>query len=74
MDFSLKQKYESEKAKNEELLGEIDKWKTRYQAAERSKAKELEDLRNLMDNQRKSMIDREIREMAIRFDNERDTL
>lgn len=42
-------------------MQEIDKWKARYQATERSKAKELEDLRNLMDCQRKSMIDREIR-------------
>lgn len=61
IDFSLKQKYDSEKNKNQELLQEIDKWKTRYQASEKSKAKELEELRNLMDSQRKSMIDREIR-------------
>jgi hypothetical protein len=33
-------------------------WKARYQAAEKSKAKELEDLRNMMESQRKSMIDR----------------
>ena len=42
MDFSLKQKYESEKQKNAELLSEIEKWKTRYQASEKSKSKELE--------------------------------
>jgi conjugal transfer/entry exclusion protein len=41
MDFSLKQKYESERQKNADLLAEIDKWKTRYQAAEKSKSKEL---------------------------------
>lgn len=61
MDFSLKQKYESERQKNADLLAEIDKWKTRYQAAEKSKSKELEELRNMMESQRKSMIDREIR-------------
>lgn len=61
MDISLKQKFESEKLKNAELMQEIEKWKSRYQAAEKSKAKELEDLRNLMECQRKSMIDREIR-------------
>ena len=71
IDFSLKQKYESERQKNQELLQEIEKWKARYQAAEKSKAKELEELRNMMESQRKSMIDREIREMAIRFQNER---
>lgn len=41
MDFSLKQKFESEKAKNMELLQEIEKWKARYQACEKSKSKEL---------------------------------
>ena len=44
-----------------ELMNEIEKWKNRYQATERSKSKELDDLRNLMESQRKSMIDREIR-------------
>ena len=61
MDFSLKQKYDSEKQKNSELMQEIEKWKNRYQASEKSKSKELEELRNLMESQRKSMIDREIR-------------
>jgi hypothetical protein len=61
MDFSLKQKYESEKQKNQELQSEIDKWKNRYQATEKSKTRELEDLKNLMECQRKSMINREIR-------------
>lgn len=61
MDFSLKQKYESEKNKNADLLQELEKWKSRYQAGEKSKAKELEDLRSMMESQRKSMVDREIR-------------
>lgn len=74
IDFSLKQKYEAEKDRNQELLQEIEKWKNRYQASERSKLKELEDLRNMMESQRKSMISREIREMTIRFQNERSTL
>ncbi len=52
-------------------MQEIEKWRARYQAGEKSKAKELEELRNMMESQRKSMIDREIREMAIRFQNER---
>jgi predicted nucleic acid-binding Zn-ribbon protein len=74
IDFSLKQKYEAEKNRSNDLAQEIEKWKARYQAAEKSKAKELEDLRNMMESQRKSMIDREIREMTIRFQNERSSL
>lgn len=69
IDFSLKQKYDAEKDRNQELQQEIEKWKNRYQASERSKLKELEDLRNMMESQRKSMISREIREMTIRFQN-----
>ena len=42
-------------------MSEIQKWKNRYQATEKSKIKELEDLRSMMESQRKSMIDREIR-------------
>jgi hypothetical protein len=46
----------------------------RYNAIEKSKTKELEDLRAMLESQRKSMVDREIREMTIRFQNERSTL
>ena len=74
VDLTLKQKYESEKQKNSELMQDIEKWKARYQAAEKSKMKELEDLRNLMECQRKSMVDREIREITIRHQTERSGL
>lgn len=74
IDFSLKQKYEAEQHRSLDLQAENDKWKNRYQAAEKSKLKELEDLRSMMESQRKSMIDREIREMTIRFQNERSSL
>lgn len=74
IDFSLKQKYEAEKLKNQDLMSQIEKWKNRYQATEKSKIKELEDLRAMMESQRKSMIDREIRQMTIRFQNERSSL
>lgn len=39
IDFSLKQKYEAEKNRSNDLAQEIEKWKARYQAAEKSKAK-----------------------------------
>ena len=58
IDFSLKQKYEAEKLKNQDLMSQIEKWKNRYQATQKSKIKELEDLRAMMESQRKSMIDR----------------
>lgn len=32
IDFSLKQKYQTEKQKNQDLMSEIQKWKNRYQA------------------------------------------
>ena len=69
MDYSLKQKYEAEKAKTAELAQEIDKWKVRHQATEKGKEKELSDLKSMMDSQRKSMVNREMREQSIRFQN-----
>ena len=43
-------------------------------ATEKSKIKELEDLRSMMESQRKSMIDREIRELTLRFQTDRGNL
>ena len=40
IDFSLKQKYEAEQHRSLDLQAENDKWKNRYQAAEKSKLKE----------------------------------
>lgn len=39
MDYSVKQKFELEKQKNTDLNQEIEKWKARYQGAEKSKTK-----------------------------------
>jgi hypothetical protein len=39
IDFTLKDKYEMERSRCNELLQEIDRWKARYMAAEKSKAK-----------------------------------
>jgi hypothetical protein len=43
-------------------------------ASEKSKAKELDDLRLMMESQRKSMLDREMRELTIKFQAERGNL
>lgn len=74
VDFTLKDKYELEKARAAELLQEIERWRARYMAAEKSKAKELDDLRLMMESQRKSMLDREMRELTLKFQAERGTL
>jgi len=43
------------------LQQELEKWKNRVQMAERSKVKEMDELKNMMEAQRKSTVDREIR-------------
>jgi hypothetical protein len=53
---------------------ELDTWRARYAASEKSKVKEVEDLRHMMDSQRKSMIDRDMREMTVRHQTERSNL
>lgn len=68
IDLSLKEKYRLEKERSEMLVAEIDKWKTRYSAAETSKAKELDEMRMMLENQRKSMLQREMREMAVKYE------
>ena len=58
----------------EELESELEKWKNRYRALETSKEKELQDLKLSLENQRQSMIDREIKELSIKFNSERNHL
>jgi|JI6StandDraft_1071083.scaffolds.fasta_scaffold104559_2 predicted nucleic acid-binding Zn-ribbon protein len=70
----MKDKYEMERSRNNELMGEIERWKARYMASEKSKTKELDDLRMMMESQRKSMLDREMRELTIKFQAERGNL
>lgn len=48
IDFSLQQKYQQEKTKNADLTEEVEKWKARFHASEKSKSKELDDLRTMM--------------------------
>lgn len=74
VDLTLRDKFEMERNRNNELMQDIERWKARYMAAERSKDKELEDLRQMLESQRKSMIDREIRELTLRFQTDRGNL
>jgi predicted ribosome quality control (RQC) complex YloA/Tae2 family protein len=61
VDFTATDKYHVERSRNTELQMELDTWRARYAASEKSRSKEIEDLRMTMDSQRKSMIDRDMR-------------
>jgi hypothetical protein len=69
VDFGLADKYDMERARNNQLMADIDNWRIRFTAAERSRAKEIEDMRIAMDSQRKSILDRELRELTLNFQN-----
>ena len=74
VDFTASDKYIAERSRNTDLQMELDTWKARYSACERSKTKELDDLRQMMDSQRKSVIDRDIRELTVKHQTERGNL
>ena len=56
-----------EKERSQHLEEEVEKWRVRYSALETSKNREMDDMRMMLESQRKSMVDREIRELTIRF-------
>jgi hypothetical protein len=74
VDLSLKDRFQQEQARNYELGQELERWRNRYTAMEKAKNKELDDLRLSMESQRKSVLDREIRELTIKFQGERGIL
>lgn len=55
MDFCAAEKYKLEKARGEELVVEIEKWKGRYAALERAKAEEHDSMRRVMEAQREAV-------------------
>ena len=65
---------EVNRQRSQELQQEVERWKDRCQAVERRKSKDMDELKSLMENQRKSTVDREMREMAIRTQNEKSAL
>ena len=74
VDLSLKEKYRLEQSINEEMRQEVEKWKNRFAGLETSKNREIEEIRLMMETQRKSMIHRELRDAESRFDVERNML
>jgi len=74
VDFTLGQRYEIERRRSEDLMREVENWRNRYLSLDKSRAKELEDMRLMLESQRKSIIDREMRELTLKFNTERSGL
>lgn len=47
----------------------MDRWRNRYSSLELSRTKELEEVRNDLESRRRSQINRETRELAIKHEN-----
>ncbi len=58
LEPGLREKYQLERARNEQLQLEADRWRTRYCSLEASRARELEDLRNEFESRRRSQVSR----------------
>jgi bisphosphoglycerate-independent phosphoglycerate mutase (AlkP superfamily) len=67
VDFCAAEKYKLEKARGEELVVEIEKWKGRYAALERTRAEEQESMRRVMEAQREAVGSREAKDLLSRF-------
>ena len=62
------------KNENNTLSGELNHLRSKLEATERARLREVQDVRGHMDNQRKSLIEREVREVTTRFQSERGNL
>ena len=72
--MTIKEKYRLERERSQKLEDDIERWRARYMALESSKAREMDDMKTMMENQRKSVIDREIKELTLKFGSERQGL
>lgn len=52
----------------------MNSWKARYEALERSHVIELEEVRSSIDQQRRSQLDKQVRELTVKFNMERGQL
>jgi hypothetical protein len=71
MAFSFEQKEAAYRQKNQELLQEIEREKGNSTLMERNKNKALDEMKLLMESQRKAIVDREMKELSIRHQNEK---
>lgn len=74
VDFTLVEKYKLEKARNEELQLEVEKWKTRYNSLDKSKSEEADNYRRMRESHSQSLLSREAKELMGRFEVEREEL
>lgn len=59
------------KNENNSLKGEVNQLRARFEALDRAKTKELEDIREQFEGQKRIVIEREIREVSTKFQAER---
>ena len=71
VDVSLQSKYEDSERRVKDLFREIESWKMRYSTLEKTKDKEMEDLRLTFEARRKSYIEREVKDITVRFNMEK---
>lgn len=69
MAFSFEQREVAYRQKNQELMQEIEREKGNSVLLERSKNKALDEMKLLMESQRKAIVDREMKELTIRHQN-----
>jgi hypothetical protein len=62
------------KAENSNLRNEIMSWRSRLEALDKARIKELEELRGSMSVLHRSQVDREMRELTARYNQERSQL
>ena len=62
------------KNENNTLTGELNHLRSKIEATERARVREIEDVRGQFDTQRKTLIEREVREVTTRFQTERSNL
>lgn len=72
-DFSAQGKFEESERRFKDGMKELEAWKMRYTTLERTKDKEMEDLRMTFEARRKSYIEREVKDITLRFNNEKAT-
>lgn len=71
VDFSSQGKFEDSERRNREMMREIEGWKMRYMTLEKTKDKEMEELRLTFEARRKSYIEREVKDITVRFNMEK---
>lgn len=62
-DSIYKAKLEEESKKNKELIEEVQRWAKKSEFSDKMRQNQIEQMRSMMEKQRKSMIDREMKDL-----------